>query len=72
MVLCVPSCRSIVLKDLVAIDNQAKDMVNPAQGLLNMNKYRNLWRVFTGIRGSQVNPPLLTPKLDRMRVLRVC
>ena len=63
--------RSIVLKDLVAIDSQAKDMVNPAQGLLNMNKYRNLWRVFCGIRSSQITPPLLTPNLDRMRVLRV-
>ena len=63
--------RSIVLKDLVAIDSQAKDMVNPAQGLLNMNKYRNLWRVFCGIRSSQMAPPLLTPNLDRMRVLRV-
>lgn len=63
--------RSIVLKDLVAIDSQAKDMVNPAQNLLNMNKYRNLWRVFCGIRSSQITPPLLTPNLDRMRVLRV-
>jgi RAS guanyl-releasing protein 3 len=61
---------SIVLKDLVAIDSQAKDHVNPAQGLLNMNKYRNLWRVFCGIRSSQITPPLLTPNLDRMRVLR--
>ena len=63
--------RSVVLKDLVAIDSQAKDHVNPAQGLLNMNKYRNLWRVFCGIRSSQITPPLLTPNLDRMRVLRV-
>ena len=63
--------RSIVLKDLVAIDNQAKDMINPAQGLVNMNKYRNLWRIFSGIRSSQLTPPLLTPNLDRMRVLRV-
>ena len=63
--------RSIVLKDLVAIDSQAKDHVNPAQGLLNMNKYRSLWRVFCGIRSSQITPPLLTPNLDRMRVLRV-
>jgi Ca2+-binding EF-hand superfamily protein len=60
----------IVLKDLVAIDIQAKDMVNPAQALVNMNKYRNLWRVFSGIRTSQTMPPLLTPNLDRMRVLR--
>lgn len=60
----------VVLKDLVAIDIQAKDFVNPGQGLLNMNKYRNLWRVFNGIRSGQITPPLLTPNLDRMRVLR--
>ena len=47
-------------------------MVNPAQGLVNMNKYRNLWRIFSGIRTGQTTPPLLTPNLDRMRVLRVC
>ena len=64
-------CSGIVLKDLVAIDIQAKDLVNPGQGLLNMNKYRNLWRIFVGIRNSQTTPPLLTPHLDRMRVLRV-
>lgn len=72
---CFSACyflsRSIVLKDLVAIDTQSKDMLNPAQGLVNMNKYRNLWRIFTGIRSSQLTPPLITPNLDRMRVLRV-
>ena len=46
-------------------------MLNPGQGLLNMNKYRNLWRVFSGVRAAQVIPPLLTPNLDRMTVLRV-
>lgn len=65
------SSSGVVLKDLVAIDIQAKDLVNPGQGLLNMNKYRNLWRVFSGIRSGQITPPLLTPNLDRMRVLRV-
>ena len=69
--LCLASLRGVVLKDLVAIDIQAKDFVNPGQGLLNMNKYRNLWRVFNGIRSGQITPPLLTPNLDRMRVLRV-
>ena len=63
--------RGILLKDLVAIDIQSKDMLNPGQGLLNMNKYRNLWRVFSGVRAAQVIPPLLTPNLDRMTVLRV-
>lgn len=66
-----PTHRGIVLKDLVAIDIQSKDMLNPAQSILNMNKYRNLWKVLAGIRASQTMSPLLTPDLDRMRVLRV-
>ena len=55
----------------MAIDIQSKDMLNPAQSILNMNKYRNLWKVLAGIRASQTTSPLLTPDLDRMRVLRV-
>lgn len=60
----------IMLKDLVAIDAQAKDIMNPVHETLNMAKYRKLWGVLSNIRASQLKPPDTVPDLDKMRVLR--
>ena len=67
----LPFSSGIMLKDLVAIDAQAKDIMNPVHETLNMAKYRKLWGVLSNIRASQLKPPDTVPDLDKMRVLRV-
>ena len=63
--------RGIVLKDLVAIDSQAKDYSDPSQQLMNMTKYRLLWNILSSIRQAQLTPPDGPPDIDHMRILRV-
>ena len=63
--------RGIVLKDLVAIDTQTKDLVDPAQQTINMNKYRLLSTSLSAIRQAQLSPPKVSSDLDRIRIMRV-
>lgn len=60
----------IVLKDLVAIDTQTKDLVDPAQQTINMNKYRLLSTSLSAIRQAQLSPPKVSSDLDRIRIMR--
>ena len=62
----------IVLKDLVAIDAQAKDYSSGTeQQLVNMGKYRMLWNQLTVLRRTQLTSPAIQVDLDHMRILRV-
>ena len=70
--LCV-HCRGIVLKDLVAIDAQAKDYNGTVSDqMVNISKYRMLWNQLTVLRRTQMTSPVLQVDLDHMRILRVC
>lgn len=60
----------IVLKDLVAIDSQAKDMLDPVRQIININKYQLLCTALSAIRLAQLTPPKFPPYLDRMRIMR--
>lgn len=61
----------IVLKDLVAIDAQAKDYSSGTeQQLINMGKYRMLWNQLTVLRKTQMTSPAIQVDLDHMRILR--
>ena len=62
--------RGIVLKDLVAIDAQAKDYSGSEQ-LVNIGKYRMLWNQLTVLRRTQLTSPAIHIDLDHMRILRV-
>ena len=66
-------CSGIVLKDLVAIDAQAKDYSSGGseQQLVNMAKYRMLWNQLTVLRRTQLTSPAIQVDLDHMRILRV-
>ena len=63
------SFRGIVLKDLVAIDSQAKDY--SSEQLVNVGKYRMLWNQLTVLRRTQMISPTFQVDLDHMRILRV-
>lgn len=60
----------ILLKDLVAVDSQAKDYSDSALGIVNMNKYRLLWTLLSGMRQAQLTPPKSPPDIEHMRILR--
>ena len=60
------------MKDLVAIDAQAKDYSSGTeQQLINMGKYRMLWNQLTVLRKTQMTSPAIQVDLDHMRILRV-
>ena len=61
----------IVLKDLVAIDAQGKDMSNSASQILNMSKFRLLWSSLSAIRNCQATTFSLPMDIEKMRILRV-
>ena len=46
--------RGILLKDLVAVDGQAKDYVNKEEKYVNTNKYKKLWQHLSRLRQYQV------------------
>ena len=64
-------CSGIVLKDLVAIDAQAKDYSSSSEQLVNMGKYRMLWNQLKVLRRTQLTSPAIQVDLDHMRILRV-
>ena len=61
----------IVLKDLVAIDAQGKDMSNSSSQMLNMSKFRLLWSSLSSIRKCQATSLSLAMDIEKMRILRV-
>ena len=55
-------CRGIVLKDLIAVDGQAKDYLDKEHTLINMSKYQKLCAHLTRIRQYQVTAPAFPPR----------
>ena len=59
-----------MLKDLIAVDGQAKDYLDKEHTLINMSKYQKLCAHLTRIRQYQVTAPAFPPDTECMTILR--
>eukprot|EP00731_Ephydatia_muelleri_P022196 Em0014g787a len=66
---CIPVI-GIALKDMVAVDTQARDFTNTGSTAINMVKYRKLSTILSGTRRQQLTAPAIQPEMDHLRIIR--
>ena len=68
---CTHTNSGIALKDMVAVDTQARDFTNTGSTGINMVKYRKLSTILSGTRRQQLTAPAIQPEMDHLRIIRV-